>query len=42
MQMSDIIENIMAKAEFVAKPAYEDYVMTDAMVRVMTKELISR
>lgn len=40
MQMSDIIENIMAKAEFVAKPAYEDYVMTDAMVRIMTKELI--
>ncbi len=40
MQMSDIIENIMAKAEFVAKPVYEDYVMTDAMVRIMTKELI--
>src|ERR1035437_5994914 len=30
LQMSDIIANVMAKAEFIAKPIYEDYVKTDA------------
>jgi 1-deoxy-D-xylulose-5-phosphate reductoisomerase len=40
LQMSDIIENVMAKAEFVAKPTYEDYVRTDKLVRILTKELI--
>ena len=40
LQMSDIIETVMAKAEFVAKPTYEDYVRTDELVRVLTKELI--
>ena len=40
LQMSDIIENVMAKAEFIAKPIYEDYVKTDAMVRLLTCELI--
>ena len=40
LQMSDIIENAMAKAEFIAKPTYDDYVKTDAMVRILTKELI--
>jgi 1-deoxy-D-xylulose-5-phosphate reductoisomerase len=40
LQMSDIIENVMAKAEFVAKPTYEDYVKTDKLVRILTKELI--
>jgi len=40
LQMSDIIEEVLAKSEFIAKPAYEDYVATDAMVRILTKELI--
>jgi len=40
LQMSDIIESVMAKAQFVAKPTYEDYVKTDELVRILTKELI--
>ena len=40
LQMSDIIETVMAKAEFVAKPTYEDYVKTDERVRILTSELI--
>jgi len=40
LQMSDIIETVMAKAEFVAKPTYDDYVMTDELVRILTKELV--
>lgn len=40
LQMSDIIEDVLAKAYFIAKPTYDDYVKTDAMVRVLTKELI--
>jgi len=40
LQMSDIIEEVLAKSEFIAKPVYEDYVATDAMVRILTKELI--
>ena len=39
-QMSDIIEDVMGKAEFIAKPTYEDYVKTDALVRIVTKEMI--
>ena len=40
LQMSDIIENVMAKATFIAKPGYEDYVATDAHVRDLTNNLI--
>jgi 1-deoxy-D-xylulose-5-phosphate reductoisomerase len=40
LQMSDIIENVMAKAPFVLKPTYDDYVKTDALVRVLTTEMI--
>ena len=40
LQMSDIIEDVMAKADFIAKPTYDDYVITDALVRILTKELI--
>jgi len=40
LQMSDIIEVVMEKAEYIAKPTYEDYVKTDAMVRILTKEMI--
>ena len=38
--MSDIIEKVMAKAEFIANPSYEDYVKTDEMVRLLTKNFI--
>ena len=40
LQMSDIIEVVMAKADFIAKPTYDDYVKTDAEVRLLTKKLI--
>jgi 1-deoxy-D-xylulose-5-phosphate reductoisomerase len=40
LQMSDIIEDVLAKADFIAKPTYENYVKTDALVRILTKELI--
>jgi 1-deoxy-D-xylulose-5-phosphate reductoisomerase len=40
LQMSDIIENVMVKAHFVAKPTYEDYVKTDELVRKITNEFI--
>jgi 1-deoxy-D-xylulose-5-phosphate reductoisomerase len=33
LQMSDIIENTMQKASFIANPSYEDYVKTDAEAR---------
>jgi 1-deoxy-D-xylulose-5-phosphate reductoisomerase len=39
LQMSDIIETVMAKAHFIAQPGYADYVATDAAVRVLTKSL---
>lgn len=38
--MSDIIEEVMMKAHYVAKPSYDDYVSTDEMVRVLTHKLI--
>ena len=41
LQMSDIIELVMAKSHFVAKPTYEDYVATDAAVRIMTNEIVN-
>lgn len=40
LQMSDIIEKVMAKAEFIVNPSYEDYVKTDEMVRLLTKDFI--
>ena len=40
LQMSDIIEDVLAKSKFIAKPTYEDYVNTDAVVRRMTVELV--
>ena len=40
LQMSDIIEEVLAKSEFIAKPCYDDYVKTDAIVRILTSEMI--
>lgn len=41
LQMSDIIEEVMANAHFVAKPTYDDYVATDEAVRALTSSFIS-
>lgn len=41
LQMSDVIEKVMSKAGYIASPAYEDYVSTDAAVRMMTKEIVN-
>ena len=38
--MSDVIEQTMSRASFLAKPSYEDYVATDAEVRRLAAELI--
>ncbi len=40
LQMSDIIEDVLLKAKFIDKPTYDDYVETDKLVRILTKELI--
>lgn len=40
LQMSDIIETVMAKAHFIAQPGYADYVATDAAVRILTNEIV--
>ncbi len=40
VQMSDIIEDVMTKAYFIAKPTYDDYVETDKQVRILTTSLI--
>ena len=40
LQMSDIIGEVMDKATFIEKPTYDDYVLTDASVRILTGELI--
>lgn len=42
LQMSDIIEEVMAKAIFILRPTYKDYVQTDAEVRLLTKKLIEK
>jgi len=41
LEMSDIIEKVMSTAGYIATPAYEDYVSTDAIVRMMTKEIVN-
>ncbi len=41
LQMSDIIEQTMAKVSFVAKPSYEDYVYTDTEARRVAGQLIT-
>lgn len=37
LEMSDLIENCMAKASFIKKPTYEDYVMSDKETRELAK-----
>ena len=40
LQMSDMIEQTMAKASFLANPTYEDYVLTDKEAREIATQLI--
>lgn len=38
--MSDLIETVMAKTEFITNPTYEDYVATDARARELAMQLL--
>ena len=40
LQMSDIIEKTMDNASFIAKPAYEDYVISDAEARRIAEDYL--
>ena len=40
LQMSEIINDTMAKATFIAKPSYEDYVDSDAAARRLAESLL--
>ena len=40
LQMSDIIAQTMAKAPFIDKPTYEDYVATDAEARRLAEQML--
>jgi 1-deoxy-D-xylulose-5-phosphate reductoisomerase len=40
LQMSDIVEQCLAKMDYIASPAIEDYVSTDKETRIKAKELI--
>ena len=40
LQMSDIIAETMAKAPFIAKPTYEDYVVTDKQARQIASQYL--
>lgn len=40
LEMSDVVENCMAKMDYIAKPGFEDYVQTDKETRIKAFELI--
>ena len=40
LAMSDVNAAVMARAPFIAKPTYDDYVATDAAARAIAKEMI--
>ena len=42
LQMSEIIAQTMAKATFIAKPTYDDYVATDRMAREIAEQSLNR
>jgi len=42
LEMSDLIAETLAKAEFIAHPSLEDYVGTDLRAREITQELIQK
>jgi 1-deoxy-D-xylulose-5-phosphate reductoisomerase len=41
LQMSDVIARTMAKADYIQKPTYEDYVATDAEARRLAEQQLS-
>ena len=41
LQMSDLIEQTMAKTSFIANPTYEDYVQTDAEARRIAQQYLT-
>jgi 1-deoxy-D-xylulose-5-phosphate reductoisomerase len=41
LQMSEIISETMAKADFIAKPVYEDYVSSDAAARRLAEQMVN-
>lgn len=42
LEMSDVLETILAKSTFIKTPSYQDYVETDALVRELTRNNINR
>ena len=40
LQMSDIIENTMAKIAYITQPTYEDYIQTDIEARRVAESFI--
>ncbi len=42
LQMSDIIADTMAKANYIAAPTYEDYVQTDTAARQIARAIIGK
>jgi len=40
LEMSDVIESTLEKVEFIANPTLEDYLETDQLARLITKEII--
>ncbi|PUV25891.1 1-deoxy-D-xylulose-5-phosphate reductoisomerase [Sphingobacterium athyrii] len=40
LEMSDVIERTLDRVEFIANPALEDYLETDRLARLITKEII--
>jgi 1-deoxy-D-xylulose-5-phosphate reductoisomerase len=42
LEMSDIIESVMSRMSYVAKPAYEDYVQSDKEARAMAEHWINK
>ncbi len=42
LEMSDIIETVMSKSQFIEKPTYDDYVTTDTVTRIITSEIIKK
>lgn len=41
LQMSDVVERCLTKMDYIASPAFEDYVNTDKETRIKAKELIN-
>ncbi len=41
LEMSEIVEQCLAKMDYIAKPSYEDYVSTDKETRIKAFEIIS-